>query len=359
MKTSGGGKTRWKPPQWAISQYCGILDNSDLMTVPLPTATTASGPLRHLLIADAAPLPDTQPPQSDDAPALPPLPNLDALIARLRLAGHNSCDEDSPETPHALALARAHGLPGKPGRIPWAAFESGAIGTPCAWLRPAHLQMGMDDVQLIALDQLQLSAEESQKLLATCAPLLADDGLTLHAAQPGAWLAQGELLRHLYAPAPERAAGQRLTRSELVRADDPAQQRQLARLLSELEMVLATHPVSQAREAARRWPVNSVWVHGAGTLDKALPPTPGVRVAAQLSQSEAQHDPAAHAAAWQAIDQHEAAELLASLRAGNQVQLTLSGPRRATTWAGPSGGFLGKISSLFGRQRLKNVRKQL
>ena len=333
-----------------------------------PTAASAAAPadgrptaLRHLLIPGAALLPGadatgaphgTQPPQ-------PPLPNLQALLARLRPADTILCDEESPESPIALALARARGLPGQPGRHAWAALDTGTVGAPCAWLRPAHLQMGMDDVQLIALDQLQLSDDEARQLLAACAPLLSEDGITLHAVAPGRWLARGELLRHLYTPAPDCAAGRRLTRHELLRADQPEQQRLLARVLSELEMVLATHPISQAREAARRWPVNSVWVHGAGALDAPVPPTPGVRVAPQLTQGEAPVDPAANTVAWQAIDQGEAADLLASLRSGQPVQLTLGGPRSAVTLAAPSGGLWGRISSLFGRPTLQDLRKQL
>ena len=327
---------------------------SDSPPVSPPIAAPTAGPLSHLLIAGVAPWPGDA-----DAPALPPLPNLDALLARLRPADTLACDEDSPETPHALALAHAHGLPGQPGRIPWAAFDRGAVGAPCAWLRPAHLQMGMDDVQLIGLDELQLTAEESQQLLNAVAPLLAEDGLTLRQVRPGTWLAQGELLRGMIAPAPERATGRQLTRAELARADDPAQQRQLARLLSELEMVLATHPVSQAREAARRWPINAIWVHGAGALDTPVAAQAGVREALQLTQGDAPYDPAAHAAAWQAIDQGEVAELLATLRAGQPVQLTFSGPQRALTLAGPSGGLFGRISSLFGRPSLMDLRKQL
>lgn len=306
--------------------------------------------LRHLLIAHAQWLPG--------APPWPDLPHLSALLARLRPVQRLEVEANSPETPHALVTARAHGLPGEPGRIPWAAFESGTVGAPCAWLRPAHLQMGMDDVQLVDLHALQLSEDESQQLLAACAPLLASEGLTLRPAAPDAWLAQGELLRQLHAPAPERATGRRLTRNELPQADNPAQQRQLARLLSELEMTLSTHPVSQAREAARHWPINTVWMHGAGALPAPLSPAPGVRQALQLAQGDAPHNPAAHAAAWQAIDSGDAAELLATLRAGQPVQLTLSGPHCAITLAGPV-GWTGKIKSLFGRQRLSDVRKQL
>ena len=65
------------------------------------------------------------------------------------------------------------------------------------------------------------------------------------------------------------------------------------------------------------------------------------------------------AVAWQAIDQGEAADLLASLRSGQPVQLTLGGPRSAVTLAAPSGGLWGRISSLFGRPTLQDLRKQL
>ena len=192
-----------------------------------PTAASAAAPadgrptaLRHLLIPGAALLPgaDATGAPHGAQPAQPPLPNFQALLARLRPADAIHCDEESPESPIALALARARGLPGQPGRHAWAALDTGTVGTPCAWLRPAHLQMGMDDVQLIALDQLQLSDDEARQLLAACAPLLSEDGITLHAVAPGRWLARGELLRHLYTPAPDCAAGPLLCRNAAARA---------------------------------------------------------------------------------------------------------------------------------------------
>ncbi|MCB2037530.1 MAG: phosphoglycerate mutase, partial [Ottowia sp.] len=122
-------------------------------------APTASEPLRHLLVPDAAPLPGV----SAD---LPPLPNLAALLARLRVEHTLAPGADSPASPHELAAARANGLHGEPGRIPWAAFESGTVGTPCAWLRPVHLQLGMDAIQLLPPEALQLDDPASQALLA-------------------------------------------------------------------------------------------------------------------------------------------------------------------------------------------------
>ena len=78
----------------------------------------------HLLIADATPAL----PAGATAPALPPLPRLDALLARLQRADTLTCDDDAPDTPFERALARAHGLPGAPGQVPWAAFDSGSVG---------------------------------------------------------------------------------------------------------------------------------------------------------------------------------------------------------------------------------------
>lgn len=311
----------------------------------------------HLLIAGAAPPVDA----GATLPALPPLPNLDALLRRLRVVQRLAVDDadEAPATPHELALARAHGLPGAPGRIAWAAFERGVVGTPCAWLQPAHIQLSMDDVQLIDPAALELSEAESQALLAACAPLLAQDGLRLRHVSPGRWLAEGELLRGLVCTSPARAATRRLSRQALARADAPAQQRQLARLQSELEMLLSAHPVNQAREAARQWPANALWLHGAGALDAPVPARTGVRVAPQLTQGEAACHAAAHVAAWQAIDADDAAALLAALRAGQSVQLTLSGPRRALTLASGGAGLWQRVSGFFGRQPLQELRQQL
>ena len=208
----------------------------------------------HLLVADATPLL----PDGATLPALPPLPQLDGLLKRLQVSDTLTCDEGAPDTPFERALARAHGLPGAPGQVPWAAFETGTVGTPCAWLRPCHWQLGMDHVTLLAPEQLALSEAESRALLAAVQPLLEEDGLTLQYQRPDAWLAQGELLRGLTTWSMARAAQQPLTREALSLAATPAQSAHLRRLQNELQMLLYTHPVNDAREQARRWPVNAL-----------------------------------------------------------------------------------------------------
>ena len=308
----------------------------------------------HLLIADAI-LPPGAAPQS--LPELPPLPNLQALLARMRAHDTIEVDEDSPATAFEQALARAHGLPGTPGHVAWAAFETGTVGTPCAWFRPCHWQVGMDQVSLLAPDELALSEAESRALLAALQPLLAEDGLALSYAAPDRWLAQGELLRGLACASMARALQQPLTPDALTRAPDAAQGAHLRRLQSELQMLLYNQSVNDTREAARRYPVNAIWIEGAGALDAPVPIQPGVRTDTRL-QTPPPASTDDYRRAWQAIDQESVAPLLAAHRSGQAVRLTLCGARRAVTLASVHGlipNFLNKIRPL----RWPDLRNQL
>ena len=295
----------------------------------------------HLLIADAV-LPPGAPAQS--LPELPPLPNMQVLLARMRLDHSLEADEDSLTTPFEQALARAHCLPGAPGCVAWAAVETGITGTPCAWLRPCHWQVGMDQVSLLDPHELALGEAESRALLAALQPLLAEDGLTLRYVAPDRWLAQGELLRGLACASMARALQQPLTPDALTRAPDAAQGAHLRRLQSELQMLLYNQSVNDTREAARRYPVNAIWIEGAGALDAPVPIRPGVRTDTRLQTPPASTDD--YRRAWQAIDQESALPLLAAQRSGQAVRLTLCGAQRAITLASVHGllpSFINKI----------------
>ena len=304
----------------------------------------------HLLIADAALPPDAP------LPPWPALPQLQALLGRMRLQHTIEADEDSPATPFELALARAHGLPGAPGRIPWAAFETATVGAPCAWFRPCHWQVGMDQVSLLDPHELALTEAESRALLAALQPLLQEDGLALRYVAPDRWLAQGERLRGLACASMARALQHALTPAALTVAPDAAQGAHLRRLQSEMQMLLYQQPVNDAREVARRYPVNAVWIEGAGTLDAPLPPNPGVRTDTRLQTPPASTDD--YQRAWQAIDQQSVAPLVAAQRAGAPVRLTLCGARRAlglSTAPGLKAWLMRKMRPL----RLSGVREQL
>lgn len=304
----------------------------------------------HWLIADAA-LPADSPP-----PPLPPLPHLQALLGRMRVQGVIEADEDSLATPFEQALAGAHGLPGAPGRIAWAAFETGTVGTPCAWLRPCHWQVGMDQVSLLDPHQLALTEAESRALLAALQPLLAEDGLVLRYAAPDRWLAQGELLRGLACASMARALQRPLTPAALTHAPDAKQGAHLRRLQSELQMLLYNQSVNDAREAARRYPVNAIWIEGAGALDASVPIQPGVRTDTRLQTPPA--STSEYQRTWQAIDAEVGAPLQAAQRAGTPVQVTLCGARRAIGLASAQ-GVVHRLLSKIHPQRLQDVRTQL
>ncbi len=283
----------------------------------------------HLLVDGAA----LALPPGTAQPPVPELPQLQALLSGMRLAATLEIDGDSPATAFELALARAQGLPGQPGHLPWAAFETGTVGMPCAWFIPCHWQMGMDNVTLADPDELALEESESRALLATLQPLLAEAGLDLKHVRADVWLARGELLRDLACWSLRRALQQPVTRDRLARAPDAARDARLRRLQSELQMLLYTHPVNEAREQARRWTVNALWIDGAGTLAQAQAPRAGVHGDTRLARPAAQVSAASHAAAWRALEAEAVAPLAAAQAAGRDVQLTLCGPRRALTLA--------------------------
>jgi hypothetical protein len=275
----------------------------------------------HVLIPNAAAL-------DGDKRALSLLPKLQALLTRMTQESVIAADDDSPEEPFEMALARAYGLSGAPGRTPWAAYQTQTIGTPCAWFVPAHLKVGMNDVRLSTPADLQVSEEHSRTLLDACVPLLADEGIELRYVRPDAWLAQGDGFDGLTCWSPRRAAGHSLRPEQLWQADDPVRQDRLARLTCELQMLLSAHPVNDAREHRGLAAINALWLYGAGRLMQRIAPAPGVSVAADLVMLERDGTQV-----WQEMDALSLlARLLAHVESGGIARLTLCGRHRARTW---------------------------
>lgn len=275
----------------------------------------------------------------------PPRPHLDALLAAMEPAGRIEVGKDDPSSPRELAVARAIGLPGEAGHIPWAAHETGTYGAACAWIQPCHWRVGADHVLLLPLEDLALDEATSRALLAAMEPYFTEDGITLAYRRPGAWLATGALFANLPTVSPDRATGMRLTPAAF-----GAGNATLRRLQNEMQMLLYTHAANEAREARGLPPVNSFWVSGAGVLERPIPPAPGVQVESRLATGAARTDPAAHAQAWAEVDADTCAALLAQLEAGGDVQLTLCGERAAQSFTPAHGGFLRRIKNVLGLQ---------
>ncbi len=309
----------------------------------------------HLLIPYAS----VSSPDCRDQFALLHLPVLGQLLERLEPADVDEGDDHSLSPPHERALARTLALPvAGDGRIPWAAYFSLAgspspawlgqapgenrRGTPtaCAWFTPCHWSVGMEQVMLMAPEQLALAEAESRTLLAALAPLAQEDGITLCYEAPLRWRAEGETFAALACASLDRAMGRSLT-DWLPQGSGAAA---LRRLQSEAQMLFYTHAVNDARTERGLAPVNSFWISGAGDLPQAPAGTPALPLATPAPPLVPMdlRGPALQGAwdqwaqAWQALDQGAVAQALAHLQAGGPLTLTLCGERHARQWHGPA-----------------------
>lgn len=261
------------------------------------------------------------------------LPRLRALLARMNPQPPEQLPADSPVTAHERLQAEARGLdPQAPAwaalrahelELPGAGMEAWAIITPCHW------EVGQAHVTLRDPQALDLREDESRALLVAMQPFFAEDGVTLHYEQPLRWLARGALPRQLVCASPERVIGRDvapwLPASKLMR-----------RLQTEMQMLLYTHAVTEARARRGALPVNAFWLHGGGAL--AAPPvaTQAFELLPDLMPPAVQGDWAAWARAWQVLDAR-----LATVDANRLATLTLCGELGARRYtAAPPGAWM-------------------
>lgn len=286
------------------------------------------------------------------------LPQLQQLLRRLRpLPQH-------PATPAALALpheqVQALELGLDPLAPAWAALRAQQLGlaaaADAAWafVTPCHWQVGQAQVTLLAPEELALAEDESRALLAAMQPFFAEDGITLLYDTPTRWLAHGEVFRGLASAAPERAVGRDvapwLPASPLLR-----------RLQNEMQMLLYTHAVNEARSARRALAVNSFWLSGSGALlGTVVAPKRPLVLAPGLQTAALRGDWVAWGQAWQALDANELAGLQAALDAGTpNVQLTLCSEQRSLSYTPARPGLRQRIASLFGTSPLSGLPDKL
>jgi hypothetical protein len=212
---------------------------------------------------------------------------------------------------------------------------------------------------------LALTEDESRALLAAMQPYFETDGITLHYAAPGRWLAEGEVFRSLPTASLDRVLGRNVD----AWLPPAANARDLRRLQNEMQMLLYTHPLNDLRAARRQLPVNSIWISGTGALPakfgEALTPTLSQRereqvsVPRSLAEAVFADDWAAYGQAWAALDAGELARLLARQQAGETVRLTLCGERSAQTFETSRPGLRARIKSLFAPQPMLDVLQSL
>ncbi len=345
-------------------------------------------PSHHLIIAFAS---CSAPDWASTMKALPPgsLKNLEKLLQDMKPLPIETGTAQSLFMPHERVLARALGLQADSlgatqGLIPWAALqarqsiedaasgESASPGKAWAFVTPCHWSMGREHATLTDPAALALTAAESQNLMAAMQPYFAEDGITLHYAAPDTWLAEGELFRTVPTATLERVLGRNVD-AWLPPAQSPPT-KTLRRLQNEMQMLLYTHPLNDARSAQRQQTVNSIWISCTGALDGAAPlgaTDAGLKLAKNLTSAAMADDWAAYASAWQALDAGPVAELLA-LQSGTcsstaatgkaakqAVSLTLCSETSAQTFVTAPPGLRSRISSLLTPQRPFSLLEQL
>ena len=277
----------------------------------------------HIIISYAKP----PGPQCESALRSAALPRLQAFLQQSSATKSIRLDETTLTPPGELLHAQCIGLPAQDGLVPWAAWQALQIGLPQAtgtgWaqLSLCHWQINADHVAMQDPGSLQVTPEESKTLMSAMREFFAEDGITLHPGPDGTWLAQGGLFSELPTASLERACGNKVD-AWLPRH---AQAKPLRRLQNEMQMLLYTHPVNDARAAMRLAPINSFWVSGTGKLPSGFAAKHApVQYLQSLRASAQSGEPAAWIAEWQRID----ATVLAALPA----QLTLCSTTQARTF---------------------------
>jgi len=289
------------------------------------------------------------------------LPQLQRLLALLRPTTLDAGDEKSLSPPHERALARHYGLASADGQIPWAALHAGPAAADQAWafITPCHWQVMTDHIVMARPDTLGLEEAESRAILAAMRPFFEEDGMALDYATPTRWLARGDIFRGLPSASLDRVVSNVGNRNVDEWMPPTAQGGPLRRLQSEMQMLLYTHPVNDARAERGLAPINSFWVSGTGALPNPPAQRPAPTVPQALLHAAQQEDWAGWARAWQQIDKDECGALLAALEQRQPVQLSLCGERHAQSFAFSRRSFSQKVTSFFSRPRISSVLEAL
>jgi hypothetical protein len=268
------------------------------------------------------------------------LPRLSTLLQRLtpteQLRGQAKDLSPLHERVRALAL----GLPIGDGLVPWAAMDAAALfpkggdadaaSAAWAWITPCHWRVHADHVEMADPAQLALGEEESRSFMQAMQGYFLEDGIQLHWLNASAWLAQGEVFRDLPTASLERVRGTSVD----TWIPRQSQAKPLRRLQNEMQMLLYTHPLNDARSAQGLPTVTSFWVSGTGHLP--APPAPNsptsatntakaqpITVLDALQEPARQDDARAWVLAWKGLD--------AMLQA--PAHITLCGENLAQTFA--------------------------
>ncbi|MEO8299216.1 MAG: hypothetical protein ABI574_15555 [Burkholderiales bacterium] len=274
------------------------------------------------------------------------LPQLARLLGELTATARDEASETSRNPPHERALARALGWPDAgDGCLPWGAWlaqRDGGVTGPASWglLSPTHQHAGTQQVSLLDPDALALDEATSRTLFDAVRPQFESEGFATAWGAPQRWYVAHPLLDGLATASLDRVIGRNVD----AWLPDQPQARLLRRLQMEVQMLLYTHPLNDAREAAGQFSVNATWLSGCGRLPAGTPPA-DVSVDDRLRRPALNEDWPAWAAAWQALDDGPLSALRAAAQQGESVQLTLCGERAAQRFETRPRSLLNRIAA--------------
>jgi hypothetical protein len=263
------------------------------------------------------------------------LPNLHAWLAQ---ATRSEVQVDAVQEtllatlspPHERAWALIMGWSVQDGCLPWAArvaAERGLVASHAtdgwAFINLCNWHVSNGQVTLGDPAYLQIDEATDAMLFQAMQSFFAEDGIALHPHKPGQWLAQSPLLTELPTASLDRVIGRNIDPwlvGSHVAADalSPAA-KLLRRLQNEMQMLLYTHPVNEGRGLT----INSFWVHGTGALSPTTRAEP--KIVHSLRESALQQDLIGWLEAWQHVDAHVIAPMLARVAAGEPQRLVLCG----------------------------------
>ncbi len=254
----------------------------------------------------------------------------------------------------ALGVARQQDWPLAPITLE----ADGASAGDAYWLRadPAYFQVMRDRIVLADTGVADLTSVESDALAASIVEHFGD-GLPLRAPHPQRWYLRCDAPLRVTTTPPSLATGRAID-AVLPRGEDA---QALRVKLNELQMLLHTHPVNQAREARGALPVNTLWVWGGGlrpaacghplpvyaqgsdtqaiaahcgaplfplpsTLDKAMLGKPGIVVLDALVAPACTSDAIGWREAMQALERNWFAPLAGALRATGKHGIRIFDP---------------------------------
>lgn len=164
---------------------------------------------------------------------------------------------------------------------PIAPITALADGLPAGgWIRadPVHLQLQRDRLQLSGVT---VTAGEAQQCCAQLNAYFAAQGLRFFAPHPQRWYLQLRDIPHLCTTPLSQVLGENM-RTALPTGEHAAQWHQL---LNEIQMLLFSLPLNDAREQRGETTINSLWCWGAGQTPTLSAPYPAVSADTPLAAS--------------------------------------------------------------------------